>query len=158
MQFTCLESADMLLMAFPILAAMLATVGGSNMPVEHSIWQTDFGPMFVVQAQDSWFARYPEYQGVIVGKVQPGMVNGLWVQPKSDQQCNAPVDLGSDALQQKLPEMDVSDQSRYWGNVTAKFDANRLEGTWRHCGATAPAKTWVGTELCRVSLELVAKR
>jgi hypothetical protein len=137
---------------------MLASLGGSSVQAEHSMWQTDFGPMVVLEVNDHWLARYPQYEGVIIGQVQPGMVDGLWVQPRSDQQCSSPINLESDAMQAKLPEMDVPGQSPYWGNIEARFDAGRFEGSWNYCGSAAQAGTWAGTEICRVKMDLPTNR
>jgi hypothetical protein len=152
-EFSCLDSVDFLLVVFPILAAIMAGAAGNQLTVEHSIWQTDFGPMIVAEAADHWVARYPDYEGVVIGKVTPGMVDGLWIQPTSDRQCNEQAPLTNDSFIAQLPEMEIPLPAEHWGRFNAEISDAAFEGTWNYCAAASNAGRWQGTRLCSATFD-----
>lgn len=159
MLLACLDSLEKLLMAFPILAALLtggANQGGTSV-VDHSIWQTDFGPMIVASTKGQWFGRYPELEGIILGDVKSGAVNGLWIRPRSDQQCANAAPVPDMQVRKDLQSMYIKVDSRYWGNVSLQVNGDALLGTWNHCGDKAQANRLIGKRICSKQITVKQK-
>lgn len=150
MAFDCIDNLDMLLAAFPLLAALLAAAGtNSVLTVDHSIWETNFGPMIVAESEQHWSAIYPQYDGVIVGHAESDLVTGKWIQGQSDKRCSSPVGLADSAQRDWLRAMDIEDQTRHWGQVSFVFSGDEFTGTWNYCGAADTPRPWTGQRLCK---------
>ena len=157
MEITCLDNVEFLLTVFPLLATILASAGGNTLTVEHSIWETDFGPMIVAETPDHWLARYPDYEGVIVGQVRPGMVDGLWIQPRSDKRCADQasfINHQANSFLAELRAMDIPLPAHHWGSFRARFAGDAFTCDWNYCGAAQPSGQWKGVRLCSTSFEL----
>ena len=157
MEITCLDNVEFLLTVFPLLATILASAGGNTLTVEHSIWETDFGPMIVAETPDHWLARYPDYEGVIVGQVRPGMVNGLWIQPRSDKRCAEQASLvesQAGSFLDELEAMEIPLPAHHWGSFKARFAGDAFTGDWDYCAAAQQTGQWKGVRLCSTSFEL----
>jgi len=88
-------------------------------------WNTDEGPMKLMQGPDMWVRGFYYYDNkevrgrVTTRYIQKGsrkILSGYWVQDKSDQRCDYPR-FGSD----------------YWGRLTFDFQGDEFTGVWSYC-------------------------
>lgn len=140
----------MLLAAFPLLAALLAGAGANGiMTVDHSIWESNFGPMIVAESVQQWSAIYPQYEGVIIGQANNGLVTGRWIQGQSDKHCSSPIRLADSTQRDWLNALDIGDQTQHWGQVNFAFSGDELTGTWNYCDFADTPQPWTGRRICK---------
>ncbi len=83
-------------------------------------WTTEFGTTMVIEQNNPFRARFNLKDGRMVGTLQDGTMDGLWIQSSSKSKC---------------PE--EREGSFYWGKIRLTFSGNTYTGSWGYCDEEA---------------------
>ncbi len=92
-------------------------------------WETSMGVMVLEQNGASVTGTYALDGGRIVGEIRGNVLDGIWIENRSDRMCDAP----------------GPDGRRYWGRIRFTFEAGWFAGSWGYCDeAPRDANAWRG--------------
>jgi hypothetical protein len=131
-------------LSFPaLLPAIIALfqAGSVEVEVHHSRWQTSYGVLEMATVERSLVARYPDHAGVVLGWIDERgrMVEGTWLQPRSDRACPvAPRGISADEIE-LLGASGIDWPSRHWGTLSFRIAENgaAFKGQWPYCDLSA---------------------
>jgi len=142
-------------LGFPALLPVIAGLfmaGETVVLAEHSHWRTGFGPMELVAIERQVAGRYPDHDGVLLGRLsdEGGHLSAVWLQPTSERACDVPPDTLSEDELELVGLMGIEGEPRHWGRAEFALTENGtgLDGRWSYCDAEPAAnRRWTGERL-----------
>lgn len=135
----CAASIAWICDKFPMLLPIIGSLfmsGAASVDVEYSVWNSNFGPVYLAQVDYNVIGSYTDFDGTLVlAEEREGSMNGIWLQPQSEVTCAT-----------------ERHGTRHWGRVAFALnrDASSFDGTWAFCdGPHDSANSWVGSVVLR---------
>ncbi|MFC3230568.1 hypothetical protein ACFOGJ_25190 [Marinibaculum pumilum] len=138
----CMETLAWICTGFAALLPALAAAfqaGATELAVDHSHWQSPYGPMELAVFERTLVGRYPDFDGVIVGRLSGDGARAdlVWIQPKSNQRCAEPAPGLSGEQREALRMGGMAGDGHHWGRIAFSVQdlGARMAGEWAYCDA-----------------------